>query len=71
MLRDRDSIYGAVFRKRIKHLGSKEVIIARRSPWQSPYVERVIGTLRRELLDHAIVLNERHLGGLLRRFVAE
>jgi putative transposase len=69
LLRDRDGVYGAVFRNRIKHLGTKEVIIARRSPWQSPYVERVIGTLRRELLDHAIVLNERHLRRLLRRFV--
>jgi putative transposase len=71
LLRDRDSIYGDRFRQRIKHLGIKEVIIAPRSPWQSPYVERVIGTLRRELLDQVVVLNERHLRGLLRRFVAE
>ena len=71
LLRDRDGTYGAVFRNRVKNLGVKEVIIARRSPWQSPYGERVIGTLRRELLDHAIVLNERHLRWLLRRFVAE
>jgi putative transposase len=71
LLRDRDGIYGAVFRKRVKNLGIEEVVTARRSPWQSPYVERVIGTLRRELLDHAIVLNERHLRWLLRRFVAE
>jgi putative transposase len=71
LLRDRDGIYGAVFRDRVRHLGIKEVIIARRSPWQSPYVERVIGTLRRELLDHVIVLNERHLRRLLRRFIDE
>jgi putative transposase len=71
LLRDRDGIYGAVFRNRVKNLGVKEVIIARRSPWQSPYVERVIGTLRRELLDHAIVFDERHLRWLLGRFVAE
>ena len=71
LLRDRDGIYGAVFRNRIKHLGTKEVIIARRSPWQNPYAERVIGTLRRELLDHVIVMNERHLRRLLRRFVNE
>jgi len=71
LLRDRDGIYGAGFRRRVGNLGIKEVIIARRSPWQNPYAERVIGTLRRELLDHAIVLNERHLRRLLRQFVAE
>jgi len=46
-------------------------VIAPRSPWQSPFVERVIGTLRRELLDHVIVLNEQHLRRLLRTFLAE
>jgi putative transposase len=71
LLRDRDGTYGAVFRNRIKHLDTKEVIIARRSPWQNPYAERVVGTLRRELLDHVIVMNERHLRRLLRRFVGE
>ena len=71
LLRDRDGIYGDRFRHRIKHLGIKEVIIARRSPWQNPYAERVIGTLRRELLDHVIVLNERHLRRLVRKFVDE
>jgi len=71
LLRDRDGIYGKRFRSRVQNLGIKEVIIARRSPWQSPYVERVIGTLRRELVDHAIVMNERHLRRLLRTYVAE
>jgi putative transposase len=71
LLRDRDGIYGAVFRNRVKNLGIKEVVIARRSPWQNPYAERVIGTLRRELVDHVIVVNERHLRRLLRRFVSE
>jgi transposase InsO family protein len=71
LLRDRDGIYGAVFQNRMRHLGIKEVVIARRSPWQSPYAERVIGTLRRELLDHVIVMNEQHLRRLLRRFVDE
>ena len=71
LLRERDGIYGSAFRDRVRHLSLKEVVIARRSPWQSPYVQRVIGTLRRELLDHVIVMNERHLRRLLRRFVAE
>ena len=71
LLRDRDGIYGAVFRNRVQNLGIKEVVIARRSPWQNPYAERVIGTLRRELLNHVIVMNERHLRRLLRGYVSE
>ena len=47
LLRDRDGIYGTVFRKRVRNPGIDEVVIARRSPWQNPYVERAIGTLRR------------------------
>ncbi|MBW2457465.1 MAG: hypothetical protein JRI68_23360 [Deltaproteobacteria bacterium] len=47
-------------------MGIHEVLIAPRSPWQSPYVERVIGTLRRDLLDHVIVVGEEHLRRLLR-----
>lgn len=70
LLRDRDGIYGAEFRNRVKkNMGIHEVLIAPRSPWQSPYVERVIGALRRELLDHVTVLGERHLRRLLRKYV--
>ena len=61
LLRDRHGVYGSWFRHRVQNLRIEEVVIARRSPWQSPYVQRVIGMLRRELLDHAVVLNERHL----------
>ncbi|HTP27524.1 MAG TPA: hypothetical protein VMK12_17960, partial [Anaeromyxobacteraceae bacterium] len=46
LLRDRDAIYGDVFRKRVEGLGIDEVVIAARSPWQNPYAERMIGTLR-------------------------
>jgi len=46
-------------------MGIAEVLIAPRSPWQNPYVERVIGSIRRDLLDHVIVLNEQHLRRLL------
>ena len=70
LIRDRDSIYGVDFRQRIKALGMEEVVIAYRSPWQSPYVERLIGSVRRECLDHVIVLNEAHLLRILRDYFA-
>jgi putative transposase len=65
LLRDRDAVYGVEFRDRVLSMGIEEVITAPRSPWQNPYVERVIGTLRRECLDHVIILNERHLQRIL------
>ncbi len=65
LLRDRDSIYGIVFQDRVENMSIKEVKIAPRSPWQTPYVERLIGSIRRECLDHMIVLNEQHLKRLL------
>jgi putative transposase len=65
LLRDRDRIYSAAFRQRVRHMGIDEVVIAPRSPWQNPYVERLIGSIRRECLDHVIVLHERHLRRLL------
>ncbi len=68
LLRDRDGIYGNEFRERVKHMGIEEVVTAPRSPWQNPYAERVIGSLRRECLDHVIVLNERHLRRILRSY---
>ena len=65
MIRDRDGIYGDVFRGRVKSMGIEEVLIAPRSPWQSPFVERVIGSIRRDCLDHVVVLSERHLRHVL------
>ena len=61
LIRDRDGIYGKYFRQRIKRMAIEEVIIAYRSPWQNPFVERLIGSIRRECLDHVIVFNEAHL----------
>ena len=61
LLRDRDKSYGPAFRHRARAMGITEVITAARSLWQNPYVERLIGSIRRECLDHVIVLNERHL----------
>jgi len=69
LLRDRDAVYGAVFSSRVQSLGIHEVKIAPRSPWQNPYVERLIGTLRRDCLDHVVVLNETHLRRLLRDYL--
>ena len=68
VLRDRDAIYGEVVRRRIKSHGIEEVVTAPRSPWQNPYVERIIGSIRRDCLDHVIVLNERHLRRILREY---
>ncbi len=69
VVRDRDQVYGAMFRRRLKSLGVEEVLIAPRSPWQNPYVERLIGSIRRDCLDHFIVLNERHLRRVLRAYM--
>jgi transposase InsO family protein len=65
LLRDRDSVYGPVFRRTVRSLEIEEVLTAPRSPWQNPYVERLIGTIRRECLDHVIVLSESHLRRIL------
>lgn len=67
LLRDRDAIYGGEFRKRVHAMGIEQVLSAPRSPWQNPFVERLIGTLRSDCLDHVVALNERHL----RRIVAQ
>jgi transposase InsO family protein len=64
----RDSIYGARFRNRVKSLSIEEVLTAPRSPWQNPYVERIIGSIRRECLNHVIILNERHLRRQLKSY---
>ena len=68
LLPDRDSIYGETVQRRIKSLDIEEVITAPRSPWQTPYVQRVIGSIRRDCLDHVIVFNERHLRRILREY---
>jgi putative transposase len=70
LLRDRDRIYGEEFVRRVRAMGIREVLITPRAPWQNPFVERVIGSIRRECLDYVLVLNERHLRRLLRGYVA-
>src|SRR5580704_1631471 len=69
LIRDRDGIYGRAFDERVGGLGLKTLRIAPRSPWQNGYAERFVGTLRRELLDHVIVLGERHLLRMVRQYV--
>ncbi len=68
LMRDRDGVYGEYFQRRVKSMGFEEVISAPRSPWQNPFVERLIGSIRRECLDHMIVFNERHLLRILRSY---
>ena len=70
LLRDRDGCYGPDFGRLLHSFGTEELVIAPRAPWQNPYVERLIGTLRRECLDHVIIWNERSLRRTLRLFLA-
>lgn len=70
LLRDRDSLYGLEFQHVAQALGLEELLIAPRSPWQSPYVERFIGSLRRECLDHVVVLSRGQLYRVLQNYIA-
>ena len=70
LIRDRDTAYGPIFRQRLRAMGIRDKPTAPRSPWQNPYVERLIGTIRRECLDHLIVLGETHLRRILGEFAA-
>jgi hypothetical protein len=67
---DRDAIYGEVFQRQVRALHIAEIPTAPQSPWQDPYAERVIGSIRRECLDHVIVLGEGHLRRILSRYAA-
>ena len=70
LLRDRDAIYGDRFRRRVAGMGISEVITSPLSPWQNPFVERLIGSIRRECLEQVIVLNETHLRRTLTRYIS-
>ena len=69
LIRDRDGVYGSQFRTRVQGMGIQEVLTAARSPWQNPFAERLIGSIRRECLNHVIVLGERHLRWTLKRYL--
>jgi len=70
VIRDRDGIYGPEVQATMQAMGIEEVVIAPCAPWQNPFVERVIGSLRRDCLDHVIVWNERSLRRHLRQYLA-
>jgi transposase InsO family protein len=70
LLRDRDRVYGQQFRHRLKGMRIEEVLTAPQSPWQNPFVERLIGSIRRECLNHVLVLGERHLRRVLTRYLS-
>jgi putative transposase len=70
LLRDRDAIFGIAFREQVRDMGIHEVRCTPRSPWQRAYVERVIGSIRRECLDHVLVFHETSLRRILRSYFA-
>ena len=65
LIRDRDGAYGEVFIRRLRSMGIRDRPTSPRSPWQNAYAERLIGSIRRECVDHIIVLGERHLRHVL------
>jgi len=68
LVRDRDRVYGEPFTRRIRAMGIRDRPTAPRSPWQNGYAERLIGSIRRECLDHVIIIGEHHLRHILRSY---
>jgi hypothetical protein len=68
LVRDRDRVYGVAFTRRLRAMGIRDRPTASRSPWQSGHSERLIGSIRRECLDHVVILGERHLHDVLRSY---
>ena len=69
LIRDRDSVYGAYFQQRLHAMGIRDRPTALRSPWQNGHTERLIGSIRRECLDHVVILGERHLRHMLSSYM--
>jgi transposase InsO family protein len=69
LIRDRDRIYGTIVTRRLRVMGIRDKPTAPASPWQNGFAERLIGSIRRECVDHLIVLGEAHLRRLLRAYV--
>ena len=70
LIRDRDAVYSMAFKRRVHAMGIRDHPIAPRSPWQNPYAERLIGSIRRECLDHLVVMGAAHLRRILRAYAA-
>ena len=68
LLRNRDGKFGDEFNRRVESMGIEQVLIAARSPWQNPYVDRLIGSIRWECLDHMIIFNDYHLRRVLKQY---
>jgi len=69
LIRDRDTKVGEAFAETVSALGMDPILTAYRSPWQNGYCERLIGSIRRECLDHLIIMNESHLRGILQSYI--
>ena len=70
VIRDRDHVYGRVVTRRLRAIGIRDKPIAPGSPWQNSFAERLIGSIRRECVDHLVVLGEVHLRRILRKYAA-
>jgi transposase InsO family protein len=68
LVRDNDGAYGQAFTRRVRAMGIRDRSISPRSPWQNPYAERLIGTVRRDCLDHVLIFGERHLRRVLTQY---
>lgn len=69
LIRDRDTKFGNKFKSRLRHLEIQDIRTAYRTPWQNGYVERIIGSIKRECLDHVIILNENHLNNIMKSYI--
>ena len=70
MIRDRDRIYGGILTRRLRAMGIRDKPTAPVSPWQNGFAERLIGSIRRECLDHIVVFGEAHLRRILRFYAS-
>src|SRR5437762_7574768 len=71
LIRDRDGIYGVALKRRLRAMGIRDKPIALGSPWQNSFAERLIGTIRRDCVDHIVVLGEAHLRRTLREYARD
>ena len=70
LIRDNDQAFGAAFKARVRAMGIRDRPISLRSPWQNGYVERLIGSIRRECTDHLLVFNAEHLRRILAKYAS-